>query len=179
MNSVNTYPNNASDDFARKNINGANLSGRDLRNCNFTNVTANGADFSRAMLNGANFYGAEMRGVDLSKAILCGADLSESNLSGADLQRSDLSGAILYRANLSNADLTDIDLDGATVQDAKFINCQGLNQEMANVLKSRGEIVENTISSNPEKQERDTKWWIQYVIVPLIAALISSGVVMY
>lgn len=175
MTNWNAFFKNPSHDFARKKLNGLNLSGRDFRNCNFREATLNGADCIRTMFNGTNFENAEMRGMNLDNTTLCGANLYGADLSGSNLQYTDFSGAILEKSNFSNTDLTNINLDGAIVKNAKFIGCRGLNQEIADDLKRRGAIVEDKVSLNQKKRGKDVKWWVQYVFVPLLISLISSG----
>jgi hypothetical protein len=71
-------------------LQGANLSGFDLRDANLRYADLRGADLS----------GADLRGADLSYADLTGADLSGADLSGANLHYADLTGANLRYADL-------------------------------------------------------------------------------
>ncbi|EAE9782474.1 pentapeptide repeat-containing protein [Listeria monocytogenes] len=64
----------------RADLNGADLSGANLRR----------ADLSGADLNGANLNGADLNGADLNGANLNGADLSYANLRRADLSYANL-----------------------------------------------------------------------------------------
>lgn len=69
-------------------LEGANLSGADLRN----------ADLSSIDLWGANLSGADLRNAYLSDAILADADLRNADLSGAFLLNAELNGADLRGA---------------------------------------------------------------------------------
>jgi uncharacterized protein YjbI with pentapeptide repeats len=84
-------------DFTQENLARIDLSGRILRQVDFSNADLSGADLSRA---------------DLRRTILHSANLSGANLQNADLKRSSLLGA-----NLSGADLRGADLTQATVED--------------------------------------------------------------
>ena len=81
-------------------------------------VDFRGADLAEAELDGANLTGAELRRADLSGTGFEGANLSnaalwEVNLSGAVLQEANLSNAWLGAANLSGAKLDRANLSGA------------------------------------------------------------------
>jgi arabinogalactan oligomer / maltooligosaccharide transport system substrate-binding protein len=84
------------------NLDGADLSGADLRGVNLAGVTVDGANLTNARLSGATLTGAS-----LSDAILAGADLTGARLGGAILTSADLNGAYLRNAILSGADLID------------------------------------------------------------------------
>lgn len=101
-------------------LEGADLSGRDLQRINFT-----GAKLSRSLLTRANLRSAVLNGADLHHARLAGAwldqhtqlrsanlwgaRLEEAQLAGADLTGADLAGAVLYHAHLGNATLDEAD----------------------------------------------------------------------
>lgn len=91
-------------DLHRANLDGANLSGVDLRQVDMSEASAQKVNLSRADLRGVNLAGANLRGANLLLA-----DLRGANLGGADLR-----DARLSRANLSGANLSGADLRGAT-----------------------------------------------------------------
>lgn len=79
-----------------------------------------GRDLSRRYLGGANFRGANLAHAnlfmtDLSGACLAGADLTGADLSGANLIRADLREAILVGANVLVADLNNALLLGTNL----------------------------------------------------------------
>lgn len=78
-------------------------------------------DFARINLENANLNQVDLAGVNLSKANLRGAKLSHANLSGANLSRADLQSADLSQANLGNANLYEAKLDAADLSAANLI----------------------------------------------------------
>jgi uncharacterized protein YjbI with pentapeptide repeats len=167
---------NNPEDWTGKNIQGENLARGKFNNYNFSCSLLNGADLSNSDFKGANFQKAEMRGVNLTNAQLYGADLSFADLSGADLRRADLRGATLSGANLSGTKLSEIDLSGAKVRKAILSRSTGLEPEDINDLKQRGAIFESTLNPNNSANDERKKWWIQFVVTPLLIALIGAGV---
>ncbi len=149
---------------------GRNLSNRDLSGSNLTGAQLNGADLSNARLNGAKLRDAQLRGANLTEAELCGTHLTNVNLNGANLRRADLTGADLRRADLRNTNLRDTNLSGADVRGAKFKGSNGLTEDVKHDLKDGGAIFHQDMLGVV-----DTRWWIQYVIVPLTVALIGGG----
>lgn len=148
---------------------GRNLSNRDLSGLNLTGAQLNGADLSNARLNGAKLRDAQLRGANLTEAELCGTHLTNVNLNGANLRRADFTGADLRRADLGNTNLSDTNLSGTDVRGANFKGSNGLTEDVKRDLKNGGAIFQDVL------EVADTKWWIQYVIVPLTVALIGGG----
>jgi Pentapeptide repeats (8 copies) len=169
--------NNPPEDWTEKNMQGEDLSFRNLKNYTLKRTNFNGTDFSNADLSGTNCQKSKMRGVILNKTLLRGADLSSADLSGADLCGADLRGSILSCTDLTDANLIDANLIGANVRYAKFIRCQGLDLSAIEDLKQRGAIMDNSSNlSPPGKSElvEHRKWWMQFVIVPVAIALIAG-----
>lgn len=94
----------------RPNLNGANLSRKDLEGSNLQYV-----DLIKANLSWANLTEVNLKGANLSNA-----NLSEAILSRANLRHADLTGSILNRAHLSEADLSEAILTGADLSRAKL-----------------------------------------------------------
>ena len=86
--------------FWRKNLQKADLHGRNL---------------SAAVLAAANLTNANLTRTILTKADLCSANLTDSNVSGADFR-----GALLYGANLTRVDLRDVNLKNADLRDVNL-----------------------------------------------------------
>ncbi|BAY62370.1 pentapeptide repeat protein [Calothrix brevissima NIES-22] len=164
---------NSLNNFSHMDLNGHDMSNRDLSRYNIIGAQLNGSNLSNTKLNGAKMQNAQLRGADLKDAKLCGVQLSDADLSGSDLRRADLNGADLRRANLANAKLDDANLNGANVQGAIFQASTGLTEDIKHALKNRGADFKN--SSVVKLDSVDIKWWIQYVLVPLIIAFIGSG----
>ena len=99
--------------LVRPQLRGANLTGRDLRLCRFSDADLKGAD-----LTGANLTGARFGDTYLRRAVLRDATLANANLSGANLRRADLTGAMLIGASLRRADLSKATLNGADLTGA-------------------------------------------------------------
>ncbi len=68
-------------DFRHVDLSGANLSGVDCAEADFTNAILDSADFTGATLSGAVFVGASLRQTNLSRAILDSANFTGTNLS--------------------------------------------------------------------------------------------------
>jgi uncharacterized protein YjbI with pentapeptide repeats len=148
MKNLGSSINNMPDDWNENNMQRDRLSGGSFQHLNLQNISLNGADMSGADFTATNFQKAQLRGVNLTNATLCGA-----NLGGADLSGSDLSGANLRGADLTGANLSDIDWTGAYLQGAKFSRCRGIEQSV-----------------------EDRKWWLQFIVIPIVVALISASV---
>lgn len=161
--------------FVHEDLSGRDLSNRDLRNFKLMGTQLNGCNLSHARLNGAKLPDAQLCGVNLTEAKLCGAQLPDANLNGADLRRADLNGADLRRADLRNANFSDTHLTGANVQGANFAGSIGLTEDMKRDLKRGGAIFQDSAAGGNSLLKIDVRWWIQYVIVPLIGILIGSG----
>jgi uncharacterized protein YjbI with pentapeptide repeats len=164
-----------SQDWAGRDIQGENLIGGEFDKYIFNRAILNGADLSNSTFKGANFQKAEMRGVILTNALLYGANLSYADLSGADLRCSDLRGAILFGANLSNTKLSKVNLNGADVRNAILIQSHGLESEIINDLKQRGAIFENALNLHNLSNDEHKKWWLQFIVIPIVIALIGAG----
>lgn len=96
----------------------ANLSEVDLSNADLTGADLSGADLSVATLSNAEGGGATFDGATLFRAVLDGADLKDAALVGAVLNRAVLDSAELDRADLTNADLRDASLVGTDLSNA-------------------------------------------------------------
>ena len=93
----------------------ADLSGENLRKCNFKNAVLVEANFQGADLREASFENADLRGANLQDALLEGScmrnanfeetDLMWANLENADLSNTRLDGAYLHGANLKNTNI--------------------------------------------------------------------------
>jgi len=116
----------------RINLQGSDLSEKDMRNGNLNN----------AIFLGARLYRADLRGAHLREANLRKAILDEATLQKADLQ---------------SADLRDANLIGSSLQDANLDECLWQNQKNESVIKLKGaKYNETTIlpkGLNPEKHE--------------------------
>lgn len=93
-------------------------------------VRLEGADLTGANLKHANLYGSNLAGANLKHANLEGADLSGVNLSHANLSGAKLGGADMLdvdvsTANLAGADLRAADLTDANLWQAKHLNLEG------------------------------------------------------
>ena len=96
-------------------LDGANLSGADLRAAHMIGVNLIGAYMRRANLSGATLRETDLRGAKLQGADLREADLSDTNLYGARLQEADLSNANLSRAIMMSANLSRANLKKAGI----------------------------------------------------------------
>jgi hypothetical protein len=141
--------------LAGKCLAGGNLSDKCLNNFNLKDTILNGATLYRVNFNGANLTGAQLKGADLT-----GAELRGANLTGADLQ-----GAKLRCVDFSGSNLTRV-----IVKDAELSANIGLSQELLAEWKKQGAKCEAYLVEQPQ-----SRWWLQFVVIPIIVALISSG----
>lgn len=122
---------------------GADLIGVNLRSANFADFNLSNADLRSANLIDANLRGAYLVGANLDGADLIRANLRSAYLVGANLKSVNLRSADLRSANLVDADLrgaylVGADLRGAIVNQAKFGNNLGIDDELRQVLIKRG-----------------------------------------
>jgi len=101
--------------------------GVNWNHCQLEGIQLSGKDLRAAKLNNTILTGANLGDTQLSKADLAYANMSIASLVGADLVESILKGANLRGANLSNvnftnADLSYADLSGAYIEGADFSN---------------------------------------------------------
>ncbi|MCC7253687.1 pentapeptide repeat-containing protein, partial [Hyphomicrobium sp.] len=112
--------------FTRARLDGARMTGADLRGVRFEDAKLEGAELAYALLQGANFSSARLDKADLTGGVqaqganflmanLQGADLTGANLTGAVFSNADMTGAVLSYARLDAAGLADAKLDGAAL----------------------------------------------------------------
>ncbi len=112
--------------FTRARLDGARMTGADLRGARFDEAKLEGAELAYALLQGASFASARLDKADLTGGVqaqganfivanLQGADLTGATLTGADFSSADLIGAILAYAHLDAANLRDAKLEGASL----------------------------------------------------------------
>lgn len=119
-------------------------------------------------LQGADLSGLNLREIRLNAANLAGANLEGADLSEARLNAVNLRDCNLRRANLTGATLHRADLRGADLRDAQIDEIGGGNQRMCiapesfeSVRWNRDDIERmlNVINLNPD-------WEIRYEIIP-------------
>lgn len=117
--------------FTRARLDGARLTGADLRGAQFDDAKLEGAELAYAAISGANFASARLEKSDLTGGVraegasfvtanLQGSDLTEARLLGADLSNADLTAAILRNTVLDGAKLREAKLDGASLYRASL-----------------------------------------------------------
>ena len=120
-------------------LQGANLSGRDL---------------SRRYLGGANLRGANLAHAnlfmaDLSGACLAGADLSGTDLSGANLIHADLREATLAGANVLVADMNDAVLLGTILLNIRNLTTEQIATTVYDATTQFAEDIDITLPRIP------------------------------
>lgn len=109
----------------RPDLQGENLSDRDLRHIDFHKANLNEVDLNRSLMAQANLSGASLckaslKGTNLYKANLSGTNLTEAIIAKAKLIGADFSFTYSARVDLSEADLSEADLRHATLINSKF-----------------------------------------------------------
>ena len=84
--------------------------------CQLARKNFEGADLSGAVMDDIVLHHSKLKGINLEKADIRGADLSNTDLSGANLKRARLNKAIIKDANLTGADLSGANLEGADLE---------------------------------------------------------------
>lgn len=122
--------------FARVNLRGIDLAGKNLENLvlsqvDLTGSNLQGANLSQADLTGAilidsNLQGAKLSGSQLQSAMLCRANLTQANLREANLRAADLTEAVMVDADLQGVNFLEAyllrtNLRGVNLHDAKFL----------------------------------------------------------
>lgn len=117
--------------FTRARLDGAHMSGVDLRGAKFDDAKLEAAELAYALIQGTDFSlarldkadltgGVQAQGASFLVANLQGADLTGAQLVGANLSNADMIGALLGFARLDKADLRDAKLDGAVLYRASL-----------------------------------------------------------
>jgi len=138
--------------FTRCALDGASLSGHDLRSCVFGDSTMNGTNLESAQCDNVVFLGLPMKDLrardarfyraifddaDLRNAVLQDAHMSRSrlvnaDLAGADLRRADLSMANLKGSNVDLADHRETNFRGAEYSDGRRCNQDSIGMCLTN-----------------------------------------------
>jgi len=138
-------------DYLDANLSGANLTGENLIDANFTNTDLSGANLSRADLSDVILTRTDLRGANICGARLIGALLRTANLRGADLSNAKLMVATLKRTKLDDVDfsgasmaytiISDVNLKGAkNLESVKHLGPSSVGIDT--IFKSHGNIPE-------------------------------------
>jgi len=111
--------------LSRARLQGAHMSGIDLRAATATDARLEEADLSYALLSGTDFSSAKLDKADLTGGVaaqgaqfliasLQGTDLTGAQLQGADFSSASSQGALFNYAHLQGAVLKDVQLDAAS-----------------------------------------------------------------
>ena len=103
--------------FDYSNLEGSKFSHSDLQGCSFKWANLSNADFDRSNLRGASFKGTNLTNVTFKGADLTGAMLQMSNLKGASFENSRLDNTDFGKSNLSG-----VSFDGQSIVGAVFDN---------------------------------------------------------
>ena len=130
-----------------------------------------------AILTGRNLRNANAQGAFLAKANLKDADLSSADLSDADLRGAEFAGANLRATDLSGAFLNGAEFDGSTnlywadLRGADLFNAKGLSQDLLN--QARGDPV--TAVRLPAGDFSAPSHWSDEVLTPADYVTIPNG----
>jgi len=119
----------------RADLEGEDLSGRNLAEAALTN-----ANLKRSDLSGSDLSDALLHGADLRHAEIIGGQMQGANLAVARLRHAHLRGCQLQGANFKGADLAGADLSGSIFDGAemKGANLLGVNLEDADLSGAKG-----------------------------------------
>ena len=101
-------------------LNGIDLSGRELSSIYLPGRALVAAQLSRTLFDDSKLLFSDLRHADLSDASLRGTDLSGSTVAFGNLRGAKMSNVSFRDADLSDASLDGADLSGATVVDARL-----------------------------------------------------------
>lgn len=143
---VSKEPANQKLDLRYVDITGADLTGANLQNADFTGSCLQNCIFTQANLQAVDFSGVDMQHSVLYEANLIEALFYEANLESAVLPKANLTKAVFYQANLHLATLYDsnlteavfyqANLENANLSDAnlKLANLEACNISQANLI---------------------------------------------
>ncbi len=103
-----------------KNLDGINLSLKDLKEANFSEGDLKGANFKYSILNKAILNGAHLHFSDFSCAYIEGAKFGEAHLEDANFDDAYLFGGVLKKAHLERSTFLRADLRNASIKKAYF-----------------------------------------------------------
>ena len=95
-------------------------------NCSGCNLFQ--ADFSRKELRNRNYSGARLRQSDLTGVIMSGANFTGADFAGANLTNASFVGAYLQGARFSGANLAGVNFSGAEMDRASGLTQAQLNK---------------------------------------------------
>jgi uncharacterized protein YjbI with pentapeptide repeats len=106
------------DDLRCADLQGADFTGLDLIQRDFSGADLRRARFDRAELGQADFVGADLRGASFRGADLVQGTVADADARGASFRGAELGQADLSRTRFSGADLGSAELDQARLRDA-------------------------------------------------------------
>lgn len=107
-------------DLRGRSLQGAVLSGLNMRRFDFSGARLEGAQFDDSDLEKAIFVSAKLHEACFQNAKLIGANLNRANLEGSSLERANLKDAKLQYTNLRRSILISADLTGAELLETDF-----------------------------------------------------------
>ena len=112
-------------DLSRRDLQGINFARAKMAKSNLTGANLRGAVFDGANMNHARLAGAWLEGhTQFRAANLWGARLEEAQLTNADLTGADLTGAVFHHANLGEAVLDQVDARQSDFSSAYLASAQ-------------------------------------------------------
>ncbi|MFN8447432.1 MAG: pentapeptide repeat-containing protein [Anaerolineae bacterium] len=115
-------------------LEGANFSGRNLKDAILKGANLRGANFS-----GANLVNVDMEGADCEDANFSGANLKDTNLPHVNFGNANLTGANFKNAHLEGANLAGAKIAGANFKDA---NLKGATMPRGEEFHNEGDLVQ-------------------------------------
>ena len=127
-------------EWARKPLQGINLSGANLSYANLILADLTNANLRTANLNYANLSQSVLRGARMGLAQLRGAIIKQADLTGAELNAAWLTEAALHGANLTDVNLHGTSLTGAFLYGAYVTKANLVHTNLADVANLPPEL---------------------------------------
>jgi uncharacterized protein YjbI with pentapeptide repeats len=148
-------------DFSRRVLDGADLDGAVLLDCNFTGASLRDVVLYSSYPTRCSFVGADMTSVQMVKAQLDDCDLRDVRLVRANLLRAvghhlDLREADISEADLTRCFLSDSDLRGAVMRDVVFrgTSIRSCHLAGADLRGAAGTLLRRSINIGTPEQPR-------------------------
>ena len=120
-------PDGVQADFSGRVLSGLDFEGMSLRGAIFAGASIHQCRMGYECFEGSDFTGAKLRGVTAYETDLRDSNFSNAILDYCSLDRACLEGCVFTGALIRNCDFNEALTDGADFSQAKFMDCEGLD----------------------------------------------------